>query len=268
MRRKWFVVLLVVSLACLAAVGAWAQQLRIASYNMERLGENRKDYGTLARVISSFDVVAAEEVMNAVGMSEVLGRLGPGWADVMSDQGEGSRRYQEYFGFFYDGKVELVKKLGEFSRTGEFFRPPYGAQFKAKDSGLLFNLVACHIIYGKSEGERLAEIRHLGEVYQYFEGLTGNRGVTVIVGDFNEDKSEAFQPLAALQDQEVIPQEATTMGPRGPAHAYDHIFLPPGLRSMEVGAGVDYWTKDYSGSRKMVSDHFPVYVILKTGSGE
>lgn len=201
-------------------------------------------------------------------MSDVLERLGPGWSDAMSDVGEGSRRYQEYFGFFFDAKVALVKKLGEFSRSGEFFRPPYGAQFKAVDSELLFNLVACHIIYGKSEGERLAEIRHLGEVYQYFEGLTGNRGITVIVGDFNEDKSEAFQSLAALQDQEVIPQQATTMGARGPAHAYDHMFLPPGLRSMEVSAGVDYWTTDYAGSRKMVSDHFPVYLVLKTGRGE
>jgi hypothetical protein len=40
------------------ASGVWSQQLRVASYNMERLGENRKDFSALARVVSSFDLVA------------------------------------------------------------------------------------------------------------------------------------------------------------------------------------------------------------------
>lgn len=258
----------VIFLVLAGSLVTWAQELRIASYNMERLGENKKDYAALAKVISSFDVVAAEEVMNASGMSQVLGRLGPGWSDAMSESGEGSARYQEFFGFFYDERVQLVSKLGEYPKLHEFFRPPYGAQFKSKDSGLTFNLVACHIIYGKSERERVAEIGHLGEVYQYFEAMTGNKGVTIIVGDFNEDKSAAFQSLAALDDQEAIPQEGTTIGTRGPAHAYDHVFLPPALRSLETSAGVDYWTTDYSGTRKLVSDHFPVYVVLKVGKTE
>jgi deoxyribonuclease-1-like protein len=260
--------LLIVFLILVVSLAAWAQELRIASYNMERLGENKKDYASLAQVISSFDVIAAEEVMNGTGMSEVLGRLGPGWSDAMSESGEGSARYQEFFGFFYDDKVQLLRKLGEYTKPNEFFRPPYGAQFKSGDSGLTFNLVACHIIYGKSDRERVAEIAHLVEVYRYFEDITGNKGMTIIVGDFNEDKSAAFQSLAAIDDQEVIPQEGTTIGTRGPAHAYDHVFLPPALRRLETSAGVDYWTTDYPRTRKLVSDHFPVYVVLKTGKTE
>jgi deoxyribonuclease-1-like protein len=246
------------------ASGLWAQQLRVASYNMERLGENRKDYSTLARVVSSFDLVAAEEVMNPRGMSDVLSQLGVGWSDTMSEVGEGSRRYKEYFGFFFDQKVELVRALGIYPTAHEFFRPPYGAQFRCKGSDLTFNLVACHIVYGKSERERLAEIRHLSEVYSYFEGVTGNQGITMIVGDFNEDKSQAFQSLYDLNDQEVIPAEGTTIGSRGPDHAYDHIFLPRLLRDLEIDAGVDYWTTAYASTRTTVSDHFPVYVVLKT----
>jgi endonuclease/exonuclease/phosphatase family metal-dependent hydrolase len=260
--------LLTVFLVLVVSLGAWAQELRIASYNMERLGENKKDYAALVKVISSFDVVAAEEVMNAGGMSEVLGRLGQGWSDTMSESGEGSARYQEFFGFFYDAKVQLVSKLGEYPKIHEFFRPPYGARFKSRDSALTFNLFACHIMYGRSDVERVAEIGHLGVVYRYFEGITGNRGVTIILGDFNEDRSSAFQSLAALDDQEAIPQESTTIGTRGPAHAYDHVFLPPALRPLETSAGVDYWTTDYSRTRKQVSDHFPVYIVLKTGKTE
>ena len=259
---------LVVLWACAApgsAPRAGAQELRIASYNMERLGEDRKDYAALAKVVAGFDLVAAEEVMNTDGMASVLAMLGPGWSDAMSAFGEGSARYQEHFGFFYSSsKVELLRKLGEFPVTAEFFRPPFGAQFKSRDTGLVFNLVACHIVYGKSERARVAEISHLGEVYQYFEGLTGNRAVTMIVGDFNEERSAAFQSLVALDDREVIPPEGTTIGTKGPAHAYDHMFLPPALLPLELSAGVDYWTTDYIHVRRLVSDHFPVYVILKT----
>ena len=268
---RWLVALALVALGAIALPGgspAWAQELRIASYNMERLGQDRKDYGALARVVAGFDLVAAEEVMNGQGMASILALLGPGWSDAMSDTGEGSSRYQEHFGFFYSSsRVALVQKLGEFPRVSEFFRPPFGAQFRSRDSGLLFNLVACHIVYGKSERRRVAEISHLGEVYRYFEGMTGNHAVTMIVGDFNEERSETFGSLAALDDREVIPPQATTIGPRGPAHAYDHMFLPPGLLPLEVRAGVDYWTTDYGRVRKLVSDHFPVYVVLRTGKG-
>ena len=152
----------------------FGQELRVASYNMERLGQNHKDYTTLAKVIGIFDVVAAEEIMNGKGMSNVLTRLGGRWGDFVSGKGEGSRSYREHFGFFFDDKVELSRDLGEYPRPHEFFRPPYGAQFRMKATGFTFNLIACHIVYGKSEREREAEISHLEEVYQYFDGLTEN----------------------------------------------------------------------------------------------
>jgi endonuclease/exonuclease/phosphatase family metal-dependent hydrolase len=209
---------------------------------MERLGEDAKDYPVLARVISRFDVVAAEEVMNVRGMQSVLRQLGPAWSKAMSEASEGSKKYREFYGFFYDEKIELVKMLGPYPGKRQFLRPPYGAEFKAKGSDLTFTLVACHIIYGKSERARVQEIRHLGEVYRYFEGLTGSQGTT------------------------IIPAKGTTMGASGPGHAYDHMFLPPALRVREVSADVDYWTTDFAGSRKNVSDHFPIYLVLRTGT--
>jgi endonuclease/exonuclease/phosphatase family metal-dependent hydrolase len=202
-----------------------AQELRVASYNMERLGQSHKDYATLARVIMSFDVVAAEEVMNSKGPSDVMAKHGGGWADFVSVQGEGWRNYQEHFGFFFDEKVELSRDLGEYPVPHEFFRPPYAVQFRVKATGFTFNLVACHIIYGTSEKERVAEISHLEEVYEYFDGLTENKGITIVAGDFNEDKPAAFTSLTGNGDRDVIPSGGTTMGARGPAHFYDHMFV-------------------------------------------
>jgi len=240
----------------------FSQELRVASYNMERLGQDRKDYSTVARVIADFDVVAAEEVMNSRGMAEVLSRLGVHWADFVSSRGEGSRHYQEHFGYFFDDKVELSKDLGEYARNGEFFRPPYGAQFRVKSTGFIFNLVACHIVYGKSHADRATEIRHLEEVYEYFDGLTENRGTTVIAGDFNDEEAVDFSSLTDHGDTDVIPSKGTTIGSRGPDHFYDHVFVPAALRARVEKSGVDYWTTDYAGSRRNESDHFPVFVVL------
>jgi deoxyribonuclease-1-like protein len=248
----------VLFLSCLALQ---AQELRVASYNMERLGQNRKDYAALARVVSRFDLVAAEEVMNPAGMARLMEKLGEGWSDFMSPEGEGSRRYQEHYGFFYNESVELVTVLGEFpGRT--FFRPPFGARFRVKATGFSFTLVACHVIYGRDEAARAAEISHLGEVYRWFEEKTGGRGSTVIAGDFNDERASDFSSLSSLGDRDVLPGTGTTIGKHGPDHDYDHIFVPPGLLSRVKAADVDYWTTDYSRSRRLVSDHFPVYAVL------
>jgi len=256
LRRLLFALLLIVPLALNA------QELRVASYNMERLGQGHKDYAALAAVIARYDVVAAEEVMNAKGPSDVMARLGRGWSDFVSAPGEGSKGYQEHFGFFYDDKIELSRDLGEYPAPREFFRPPYAVQFRVKSTGFTFNLVACHIVYGRSEKERVAEISHLEEVFAYFDGLTENKGLTIIAGDFNEDKSAAFASLTENGNRDAIPPEGTTMGARGPAHFYDHIFIPRNLLSRIEKGDVDYWTSDFAGSRANESDHFPVYVIL------
>jgi endonuclease/exonuclease/phosphatase family metal-dependent hydrolase len=245
-----------------AAFTAPAQDLRIAAYNLERLGQDHKDYGTLAGVIGRNDIVAAEEVMNEQGMREVDAKLGNGWKYAISDHAEGSRRYKEYFGFFYNSKVELVKRLGAFPARRRFLRPPYGVQFRLKETGFTFNLVAVHIVYGTRESARVAEINHLGEVHRYFERITGNAGMTIIAGDFNEERIKDFESLIDLGDSDVVPVKGTTIGMRGPGHGYDHIFVSSRLRSLVKSADVDYWTDDFSGSRRNVSDHFPVYCVI------
>src|SRR5208283_1711890 len=78
---------LVLAALLLSCIAAQAQELRIASYNMERLGQDRKDYASLARVVARNDLVAAEEVMNAQGMARLLDTLGSGWSDFMSAAG-------------------------------------------------------------------------------------------------------------------------------------------------------------------------------------
>ncbi|HVP18110.1 MAG TPA: hypothetical protein VMU36_03880 [Spirochaetia bacterium] len=242
-----------------------AQVLRIASYNVDGLGEQRKDYVTLAKVITNFDVVAAEDVMSAGGLEKVLTLLADGWEAAISEKDARSARSREFFGFFYNDRVELYKLLGGYPGEGLFSRPPFGANFKVKGSPFSFNLVACHIDSESGAQSRSGQIDRLGDVYRYFEKMTGNRGITIMAGDFGEERIPNFRSLTALGGQEVLPRKATTMGKSGPDREYDHIFVSPALRPRVAKADVLYWTRDFEGTRSTVSTHFPVYLVLKAG---
>lgn len=242
-----------------------AQVLRIASYNVDGLGDQHKDYVTLAKVINNFDVVAAEDVMSAGGLEKVLTALADGWEAAISEKDRQSARSQEFFGFFYNDRVELYKLLGAYPGEGLFSRPPYGANFRVKGSPFSFNLIACHIDSEKGAQARKAEIDRLGEVYTFFEKMTGNRGITIMAGDFAEECIPSFRSLIALGGQQVVPSKATTLGKNGPDREYDHIFVSPALRPRVAGADVLYWTRDFEGTRSTVSTHFPVYLVLKAG---
>ena len=258
--RRFFSLVLVLVPAFLSA-----QVLRIASYNVAGLGAQRKDYMALANVINNFDVVATEDVKSAGGVEKVLSLLADGWEAAVSDNEHQSAKYSEFFGFFYNERVQLYRMLGAFPGDAQFSRPPYGANFKVKGSPFSFNLVACHIDSHKGAQMRLAEIDRLGDVYRYFEKLTGNHGITIMAGDFGEERIPAFRSLLELGSQQVLPPKATALGKDGPEGNEDHIFVSSGLRSRVEKADVLYWTRDWSGSRSTVSDHLPVYLVLKAG---
>jgi len=243
----------------LAPVFLSAQVLRIASYNVDGLGEQRKDYVALAKVINNFDVVAAEEVMNAGGLEKVLSLLADGWEAAISDNDQQAPKQKELIGFLYNERVQLYRMLGPYPERGQFSRPPYGANFKVKGSPFSFNLVACRIDSSKGPRARSAEINRLGDVYAYFEKLTGNRGITIMAGDFGEERIPFFG------GQQVLPNKATTMKNEGLDRDDDHIFVSASLRPRVEKADVLYWTRDFRSSRSTVSDHFPVYLVLKAG---
>lgn len=253
---------LIASLTLFIAVAICsAQEVSIASYNMYRLGHGTKDYALLASVVDDFDLVGAIEVMNEKGMIEVTARLPEGWTYAISPYAVGTKAYKEYFGFFYNSStVGLVRHLGYYQGEG-FMRPPYGIQFIS--NGFSFNLVIAHIVFGDNKSDRIAEIMNLGKVYAYFEGMTDNRGMTIIAGDFNEESIKNFSRLLDIGVSEMTSVGKTTFGKTELGNDYDHIFISSILVPRIVKSDVWYWTTDWS-TRKTVSDHFPVYCIMKT----
>lgn len=246
-----------------AVTVAFADSIRIASYNMMRLGNGTKDYATLALVVDDFNIVGAIEVMKPKGMEAVKKLLPEGWSYVISEYPVGDKSYKEYYGFFFDDKVEVVRVLGFYpDEENSFMRPPFAVQFRVKSTGFVFNVALSHIIYGDSPKVRIAEILNLGKVYSYFEAMTESRGITIIAGDFNEESLAPFKALLDLGMAELGTVKKSTLGSRGAANDYDHMFASTTLLPRITESDVYYWTVDWS-TRKTVSDHFPVYCVLE-----
>ena len=47
------------------------ENITIASFNTLRLGNNVKDYRTLSKIVSKFDLIGLEEVMNEKGLKKL-----------------------------------------------------------------------------------------------------------------------------------------------------------------------------------------------------
>ena len=135
----------------------------------------------MSATVARFDVVAADNVSDEGGMEKVLAGLDDSWEAVMSRAGS--------FGFFYnDDQVQLVRELGTYPDKAQFARSPYGAQFRLSGTRFLFNIVICHIAAGTDQEPSTDEIANLASVYRYFEKISGDRGMTVLLAGGIENR--------------------------------------------------------------------------------
>jgi hypothetical protein len=177
-----------------AARSLSGQQVRIADMSMSSLGAPQKLYATFSAAVARFDVVAAEGLSDAGVMEKVLSGMDDGWEAAVSRSG--------YFGFIYNDRMQMVKDLGAYPGKGEFLRTPYAAQFRLVGTRFAVNLVLCHIAAKKDNRLRAAEIARLAEVYRYYENLTGNHGITLLLAgglsDVTEQASESLIPQGEM----------------------------------------------------------------------
>lgn len=241
--------------------------IKVASFNMERLGEYHKDYKALSEIISQFDLVGCIEVFNVLGIKNLMKYLNdPKWSYHISKTNTGTKSYKEYFAYIWDNtKVKMILPLGFFSdKNNEFVRDPYACLFKA--GNMDFTFVILHIVYGKSIKDREAEISHLDEIYSYFENLANGDRDIIIAGDFNDGDVKDFSNLKKIDSiVDVIPEGTkTTIGKKGLASEYDHIFVSKYSKGDLVLANEDNYVKgeNFIYDKKRISDHVPVYFEL------
>ncbi|GCC53506.1 endonuclease [Chryseotalea sanaruensis] len=194
------------------------ENLLIATWNIRELGKNdkavrmRESLFYMAEVISSYDLVAVQEIGNDLkDLKELVKILGPEWDYLITNITEGASGNGERLAFLFDTRKVIFRKV-----VGEIVLPdPKGASAKqlartpfivAFQSGWFkFYITTVHIYYGKatkSSAEYKRRAKEINDVATFLKKRTAKEKENhLILGDFNitgRDKNDAT--LKALLD--------------------------------------------------------------------
>ena len=247
------------------------ENITIASFNTLRLGNNVKDYRTLSKIVSKFDLIGLEEVMNEKGLKKLRAVLNSTtkseWEYIISEKAVGSKGYKEYYAFIYKKeKFQYVKSLQNFKEINQnmFIREPFAARFKSKNFDFIY--IICHSIFGETEKNRIIEASSYEKVYSYYSNLLPEEDDIIIAGDFNLPANDlAFQSLLNNNNLSYVIDPywfKTTLSDKGLSSSYDNIFINKEKLLEYTGRYGVYKKKkkNYKVLRKWVSDHLPVFI--------
>ncbi len=255
----------IISVIMLLSSLCYSENIRLASFNVMKLGESPKDYNALSKIISKFDIIALEEVINEKGLVYLIDKLGSSYDYVISEA-VGTRKYKEHYAVVYKkSKVDRIYNVGKYEeKDREFIREP--SAFYVKSNKLDMLLIPVHSIYGKNSRERAYEASKYIDVYKYFEEKTGQDDI-IIMGDFNlsaNDKS--FDNLRENGFSNILNplEDKTTMSKTRLANPYDNIFIKLGnTKAFTYRYGVyDFTKNNYEQVRKYLSDHLLIFIEL------
>jgi endonuclease/exonuclease/phosphatase family metal-dependent hydrolase len=204
-----------------------APPLRLATWNLRRLGHGKKRLDLAARLIEQQDVVALQEVMTPEGVDQLLGEL-PGWAAAVSPRPVGTVGYAEHYAVLYrEELVELTEAFTVDDPDDRFVREPFVTCLRARQFD--FCLVVIHVVFGSRVGPRDAEIQALAPLLAALDARSAERD-WMIVGDFNRPATaRGFATLAErgfvqTSEERLLPTSISRAGYR---NDYDHLLLRP-----------------------------------------
>lgn len=241
--------------------------VRVGTWNIKRLGNGKKNYDLVAKLIESkFDVVAVQEVMTEEGLGEVAKRL-PGWSYKVSGR-VGKKGYYERYGILVRNVTGRIKSMNVVpDPTDVWNREPAVACVEA--SNVDFCLVTTHIVFGDNVGQRDKEIASLAGLIDNLRRMDKEKDY-ILVGDFNRaGNTPGFASFPKygfkLVDDGIT---NTSLGPTGYASPYDHVLLDPKYtRELKgIAERIDMVKELCGGDFKFcsseVSDHAPVGFVL------
>lgn len=249
----------------------------ISSFNILRLGVNKKNYQEVAKILNNFDIIGLEEVFSENGVQKVVDELEKisdmNWSYHISPYPVGTKKYKEYYAFIYKAdKVTFIKSRGFYKdKNNDFIREPYGADFKINNMD--FTFVVIHSIYGDKKSLRVAEASSLNKVYDYFQNLDKKENDIIIGGDFNLSvRDKGFKNLLSHKDEIIYcisPNLKTTIGTKGFANQYDNIFVSKYTQEFKGNSGaIDFTNNNFKKSRTEISDHLPIFIEVDVSSDD
>lgn len=228
-----------------------ADKLLVATWNLTNFGVQARtddDLALMAEIISWFDLVAIQEVAEALEQFRAIqGNLPAGYRVILSDIGGNDERA----GFIYDSarvtRLELAAEIavppsdhryirmrGVSGAFRGFDRNPYVVAFEA--GGLVFTAVSAHLYFGShtyyDEDRRALEAYALARWAdrRHVSSSAYSQNILVL-GDLNlpirSDKSNVYKALKAKRL--ILPQHSTAMGSNlAGDKAYDQVAFHAG----------------------------------------
>lgn len=244
---------------------SFSEKLLLASFNTARLGESEKDYVAFSKIISKFDIIAMQEVMDESALMHLKQKYLNNYDYVIS-QKVGTKKYKEQYAIFYNkNKVDEVNLIAKYDdKYDDFIREP--SAFYIKSKNMKFIAILAHSIFSDNEKKRAVEASKYIDVYKYFKDK--NKDVEIILlGDFNLNGDDrAFDNLKKEYNlvNLIKDNQKTTISKTGLANSYDNIFFNNDkFKYFTKRYGIyDYTKNNNEKIRKYISDHLLIFMEL------
>jgi endonuclease/exonuclease/phosphatase family metal-dependent hydrolase len=233
---------------------AGRNSLLLATWNLRDFDSNRLGHGPrlresfyyIAEIISTFDLVALQEVdRNLDGLDTLLAILGPEWDYIATEAVESRPGAEDRVAFIYrQSKLIFRKVAGEMllpggqrtapqAEAGEeyekddlvFARSPFLAAFQAS-GGFNFNLCILHLRYDGLKAQQLErQLPRLESIARYLKGRQdSDREDYILLGDFGMGAPSDIFTRVLERNGFYVPEAITRRRTRlDPAHYYDQI---------------------------------------------
>jgi hypothetical protein len=266
--------------------------LIVAAYNIQWLGDRPHDNAKLARVIRHFDVCGVieikkeQELVNLRDALEALTNQAWGYVYGVRTHRPSERYHESYGALWRKDRVELGDGVaGGFWDLEEAFRnDPYVVSFRRRDFD--FALVLIHTRWtDDEEGTREGEVRMMAEQLLWMSDFIPEQDF-IVAGDFNYAGTHRVMRAMAVEADlvQLDPNVGTTVRSGGGIgytnSAYDHIYVPRHTAAREYVANSadavdvirmvygDHTAHRTATARSELSDHIPVFAVFRVDMGD
>ncbi len=251
-------------------------ELKLAAWNIRIMSNNSRtdaELMAIAEILVDYDFIAIVELRDEAVLERtqrILSQMGAAY-DYQFSPAVG-RGVKERYAFLYKPELVSVIRPGELypdaaDGTDDFMRDPYWATFRA--GAFNFSVIAVHVVWGKTVGERKAEVKALANVYQYVQESNGDEDDVLLVGDFNRNPTdtESYSQIMAIPSMTHLFQFPQKSHIRD-SSLYDNIFFQKNYVTEYLNrSGIDRFDEtdfgnDDEAANLAVSDHRPVWAVF------
>jgi endonuclease/exonuclease/phosphatase family metal-dependent hydrolase len=178
----------------------------------------------IAEIISSFDLVAVQEVNDDLkALNQLMQILGSWWKYLITDVTKGKQGNSERIAFLYDtrkvnfgglaGEVVLPPVVGKNKKAipaEQFYRTPYVVGFRS--SWFKFEICSVHIVYGKNKANDPTRIKEIEEIATALAKESKGKYTWaknwILLGDFNIYKTTDKTFDAIINAGFIVPENS------------------------------------------------------------